>query len=343
MKHARNILVTGGAGYIGSHTVVELVAAGFTPIIVDDFRNSTPKVLTNLEELCGQKIQLYPIDVLNENELNRVFQENDLHGIIHFAAYKAVGESVADPLAYYQNNIGGLTTILKLAQKYEVHNFVFSSSCTVYGEPGSVKEVDENTEIKAATSPYGTTKIMGEQVLQDLFKSNNSFKILNLRYFNPIGAHKSGLIGELPLGKPNNLLPFITQTAIGIQDSLKVFGNDYPTQDGTCIRDFIHVVDLAKAHVKGLEFLLKQTSGTIEAVNIGTGNGVSVKQLIETFERTNNIKITWEYAKRRPGDVVEIYANADKARALLTWESSLTLEDAVRDAWNWEKKLRTND
>lgn len=343
MNRKRNILVTGGAGYIGSHTVVELVEAGFNPIIVDDFRNSTPTVDENLEILCERKIQLYPIDVLNVKELEAVFQDNNIEGIIHFAAYKAVGESVQNPLTYYQNNIGGLTAVLQLAEKYGVYNFVFSSSCTVYGEPGEIKEVNEDTETKAATSPYGTTKIIGEQILHDLFKSNMDFKILNLRYFNPIGAHKSGLIGELPLGKPNNLLPFITQTAIGIQKTLKVFGNDYPTSDGTCVRDFIHVVDLAKAHVKGLEFLLNQQHGRIEAVNIGTGKGVSVKQLIDTFESTNGVKVTWEYAERRPGDVVEIFANADKARTLLSWESSLTLEDAVRDAWNWEKNIRKND
>ncbi len=339
MKNNNAILITGGAGYIGSHTVVELFKAGYYPIIVDDFRNSNKSVIEGLTELMGESPIFYVIDVCDKTALEKLFLHYSFKGIIHFAAYKAVGESVADPLMYYRNNILGLVNVCELALKYNVNNFVFSSSCTVYGEPKELKEVSENTPKSEPNSPYGNTKLIGEQLLLDVQKSNKAFKVINLRYFNPVGAHPSSLIGEFPIGKPNNLLPFVTQTAIGKQESLLVFGNDYPTNDGTCIRDYIHVCDLAMAHVKAMMFLENKTEECIEAVNIGTGTGTSILEVINLFEKVSGVKLNWKFADRRKGDVIEIYANAKKANDLLNWKANYSIEDAILHAWNWEKKL----
>jgi UDP-glucose 4-epimerase len=339
MQGAKYILITGGAGYIGSHTVVELYASGYTPVIVDDFRNSNRIVLDGLKKITGHDLIIHEIDVCDLLSLEEIFKKYPLSGLIHFAAYKAVGESVAEPLKYYRNNLVGLINVLELVQKYELQSFVFSSSCTVYGDPESEVEVNENTPLSKAFSPYGNTKLIGEQIISDVFKSKPDLKMISLRYFNPIGAHPSGLIGEFPIGKPNNLLPFITQTAIGKQHELTVFGNDYPTEDGTCIRDYIHVTDLAKAHVKALELLFNKQKGYNDFINIGTGKGTSVLELITTFEKISGEKLNWKFGPRRPGDVTEIYANVSKSNETLDWKSEFTTEDAVRHAWIWEQKL----
>lgn len=337
---SQHILVTGGAGYIGSHTVVALVEKGYTPIIVDDFRNASEIVLKGLEEILGFQPTVHRVDVCNLDELRAIFHHYSFQGIIHFAAHKAVGESVQKPLKYYQNNLNGLINILLLMEEFKVHNLVFSSSCTVYGEPKDNKEVHEASPKHLPESPYGFTKWIGEQIIEDFFKSAPEFCLMNLRYFNPVGAHHSARIGEFPLGKPNNLLPFITQTAIGKQSCLTVFGNDYPTRDGSCVRDYIHVMDLAEAHVQAIQFLSNQNQGCLEAVNIGTGKGTSVLELIKVFEDVTKQALNVEIGQRRAGDVIEIYANALKASELLHWKSKRSIEDAVRDAWNWELNLK---
>ena len=339
MSGKKYILVTGGAGYIGSHTVVQLVNTGFIPVIVDDLRNANPIVLDGLRAILGFDPIIERIDCCDKAALKGVFQSYPLHGIIHFAADKAVGESVANPLKYYHNNIAGLVNVCELAIAFEVNDVVFSSSCTVYGEPEGIKEVTEEMAGTKAESPYGFTKIIGEHVLKDTQRAFPQLRVINLRYFNPVGAHPSAEIGEFPIGKPNNLLPFITQTAIGKLDRLTIFGNDYPTQDGTCIRDYIHVVDLASAHVAALQFLNQKEGPVLEAINIGTGKGTSVLEMINVFEKVSQHQLKWEFGTRRPGDVIEIYANAEKAEKLLGWKAKLTVEDAVRDAWNWEMKL----
>jgi UDP-glucose 4-epimerase len=336
----KNILVTGGAGYIGSHTVVELISNGYTPIIVDDFRNSNPSIIEGIEKITNQKQVIYRIDICNKEALKVVFQENKIAGIIHFAAYKAVGESVAFPLKYYTNNLVSLTNILECMLDYSVNQLVFSSSCTVYGEPDGIKEVSESSQKAKPSSPYGNSKLISEKIIEDTFVANPHLKTVCLRYFNPVGAHPSGNIGELPNGKPNNLLPFVTQTAMGKHDKLMVFGKDYPTKDGTCIRDYIHVVDLAKAHVKAISFLDNHEKGLNEAINIGTGKGTSVLEIIQKFEEISNQKLNWEFGKRRAGDVVEIFANARKSMELLNWRAELTVDDAIQDAWNWENSLK---
>lgn len=336
----KNILVTGGAGYIGSHTVVELISHGYNPIIVDDFRNSNPSIMEGIEKISGQKQVLYEIDICNIEALKAVFQENKIAGIIHFAAYKAVGESVAFPLKYYTNNLVSLTNILQCMLDFSVNQLVFSSSCTVYGEPDGIKEVSESSQKAKPSSPYGNSKLISENIIEDTFVANPHLKTICLRYFNPVGAHPSGKIGELPNGKPNNLLPFVTQTAIGKHEKLMVFGKDYPTPDGTCIRDYIHVVDLAKAHVKAISFLENQYKGLNEAINIGTGKGTSVLEIIEKFEEISNQKLNWEFGERRAGDVVEIFSNASKSLELLNWRAELTVDDAIKDAWNWENSLK---
>jgi UDP-glucose 4-epimerase len=336
----KNILVTGGAGYIGSHTVVELISNGYTPIIVDDFRNSNPSIIEGIEKITNQKQVIYEIDICNKEALKVVFQENKIAGIIHFAAYKAVGESVAFPLKYYTNNLVSLTNILECMLDYSVNQLVFSSSCTVYGEPDGIKEVSESSQKAKPSSPYGNSKLISEKIIEDTFAANPHLKTVCLRYFNPVGAHPSGSIGELPNGKPNNLLPFVTQTAMGKHDKLMVFGKDYPTPDGTCIRDYIHVVDLAKAHVKAISFLDNHEKGLNEAINIGTGKGTSVLEIIQKFEEISNQKLNWEFGKRRAGDVVEIFANAHKSMELLNWRAELTVDDAIQDAWNWENSLK---
>ncbi len=336
----KKILVTGGAGYIGSHTVVQLIEKGYEPIILDDFRNSSMDVINNLETITGKKISIYSIDCCDAKALEENLADENIDSVIHFAAYKAVGESVEKPLMYYHNNVEGLVNILDWSVKNQVKNFIFSSSCTVYGEPKSQKEVTEDTPTMLANSPYGQTKVIGEQILKDLKNSGISMNVLALRYFNPIGAHASGLIGELPVGRPNNLLPFITQTAVGKFPELTVFGNDYPTPDGTCIRDFIHVVDLADAHVKGIDFLEQTQPTEVEFINVGTGKGSSVLELINTFEEVANMSLPWKFGPRRAGDVVEIFANARKSKEQLKWQAKYTIKDAVKDAWNWELQLK---
>jgi UDP-glucose 4-epimerase len=336
----KNILVTGGAGYIGSHTVVELIHSGYNPIIVDDFRNSDPIILAGIEKITKQKPIIYKIDICNKEALKKIFNENQIDGIIHFAAYKAVGESVAFPLKYYSNNLVSLTNVLECMLEFSVDKMVFSSSCTVYGEPIGIKEVTEDSPKAKPSSPYGNSKLISENIIEDTFVANPRLKTVCLRYFNPVGAHPSGLIGELPQGKPNNLLPFVTQTAMGKHENLTVFGNDYPTQDGTCIRDYIHVVDLAKAHVKAINYLENKSQGLNEAINIGTGKGSSVLEIIQKFEKISNQKLNWQFGERRSGDVVEIFANAKKSFEKLNWKAELTVDDAIKDAWNWEIALK---
>ena len=333
---SKYVLVTGGAGYIGSHTVVSLVENGYTPIILDDFRNANRIVLDGLTKILGFLPEIIEVDVCDDNALRAIFQKYSFEGIIHFAAYKAVGESVQNPLKYYQNNLSGLINILNKMLEFCVKNLVFSSSCTVYGEPKEIKEVSEDSPKNLPTSPYGYTKWIGEQIIEDTFLAHPELCLINLRYFNPVGAHKSSFIGEFPLGRPNNLLPFITQTAAGKQDFLTVFGNDYPTRDGTCIRDYIHVMDLAEAHVKALGFLGDHKKGCLEAVNIGTGKGTSVLEIISCFEEVSRCKLNWSFGPKREGDVVEIFANCDKASNLLGWKAKRSTNDAVIDAWNWE-------
>ena len=330
----KNILVTGGAGYIGSHTVVELFKAGYHPIIVDNFSNTDERLLHGIASITGQKPTLYKGDCCDLSFLTTVFESHALDGAIHFAAYKAVGESVEQPLKYYHNNILSLTNLLSLMAQYKVTQLVFSSSCTVYGQPDELPIREDGPESKAA-SPYGFTKQIGEQILRDFHQAHDSFAIGMLRYFNPIGAHPSGLIGELPFGVPNNLVPFLTQATAGHRQALTVFGADYSTPDGSCIRDFIHVVDVAKAHVKTLNFLFDQSS-CCEAINLGQGVGNSVLEVIHTFEEVNKVKVPYHIGERRMGDIVQIWADASKAKELLDWETELTLADALRDAWNWQ-------
>ena len=328
MKDNRNILVTGGAGFIGSHTVVELINKGFNPVIVDDFRNSDTKVLKGINAIVGQDPIMRFVDVTNKEQLKAVFEEFSFSGIIHFAAYKAVGESVAKPLAYYRNNIDGLLNCLELAEEFKVLNFVFSSSCTVYGEPKGTKIVTELSETQEANSPYGATKQMCERIISDVHKSGSSMRMLNLRYFNPVGAHPSGNIGELPIGRPNNLIPYITQTAAGLLNELTVYGNDYNTNDGTCVRDYIHVVDLAEAHIKGYEWLNNLSEPKTETINVGTGNGTSVLEIIHTFEKVSDESLKWKFGPRREGDIEQIYADTSKAQELIAWKADRTIEDA---------------
>ena len=339
MQKEKYILITGGAGFIGSHTYVELLNSGFTPVIADDFRNANPLVIKNLEQLTGQTVLFSEIDVNDYKSLKRVFEKYDLQGIIHFAAYKAVGESVKEPLKYYENNIGSLIQTLKLAVEFGVTNFVFSSSCTVYSIPDENNQVTEDDAQLRAYSPYGQTKIIGELILDDFYNAYPDFRIMALRYFNPVGAHPSGLIGEYPLGTPNNLLPYITQTGIGKLKSLTVFGNDYNTADGTCIRDYIHVCDLAKAHVKALDYNVENKKGSLEFINVGTGKGHSVLEMIAIFERISNVKLNYTLGPRRAGDIACIYANTDKGKKILKWNSEYSIQDAVQHAWNWEKNL----
>ncbi|MCJ8289171.1 MAG: UDP-glucose 4-epimerase GalE [Crocinitomicaceae bacterium] len=340
MKQNEYILVTGGAGYIGSHTVVELIEDGKTPVIVDDFRNADLKVLSGIEKIVGQSVICHQIDVCDFQAMHAVFEQYSFTGIIHFAAYKAVGESVEEPLKYFDNNLNSLLVCLSLAEEFNVNNFLFSSSCTVYGEPVNSPVVTEESPVLEANSPYGATKQMCERILSDLTKSGSDIRVLNLRYFNPIGAHSSSLIGELPSGEPSNLLPYVTQTAFGILDQLTVYGNNYNTIDGTCVRDYIHVSDLANAHVKGLDWLTQQTGTLNEVINVGTGQGSSVLEIIHTFENVSNIQLNWKFGERRLGDVEQIYADVTKAKKMLNWSAQRTMEDAVRDAWNWEQKRR---
>jgi len=338
-KTQQEIIVTGGAGYIGSHTVVELVEAGYTPVIIDDFRNSKDWIVERIAEITGKKIVCHAVDCTDEKALIAVFKKHATAlGVIHFAAYKAVGESVQKPVMYYQNNINSLCNVINAMQETGIQNLVFSSSCTVYGIPAQ-PEVTEQSDATKANSPYGETKIICEQLIDAVVKSGQVIKATSLRYFNPIGAHASAKIGELPNGVPNNLVPFITQTAIGKRAQLVVHGKDYSTADGTAIRDYIHVVDLAKAHVKAVAWAAKQRHACNERINLGTGKGTSVLEMIETFESTNGLLLNYKLGPRRAGDVEQIYANTDKANKLLKWKCKLTVADALKDAWNWEKTL----
>lgn len=334
----KNILVTGGAGFIGSHTVVELLQSGYNPVIVDDFRNSKKSVLDGLEKITNKKVRCYEYDYTDATKLVEVIKKESIDGVIHFAAYKAVGESVKEPLKYYENNVVGLVKLLEILEQLGISNIVFSSSCTVYGESDTLP-ITEHTPLKPAESPYGATKQMGEVVLKTTTAASNTMKSIALRYFNPVGAHPSAHISELPLGPPSILVPFITQAVAGIRDKLTVFGNDYETPDGTCVRDYIHVVDLARAHISALEYIDSQTSGFFDVFNIGTGKGSSVLEVITTFEQVSGKKVPYEIGARRAGDVVTSYANADKAMKLLKWKAQYNLSDALRDAWRWQEKI----
>lgn len=337
-------MVTGGAGYIGSHTVVELVEAGYEPVIIDNFSNSEESALEGIAAILGRDIPCHRIDCTDVEALRQVFkQEQNIQGVIHFAAYKAVGESVEEPLKYYHNNVGSLVTLLQVMNEYKVYNLVFSSSCTVYGIPEQLP-VTEETPVQKANSPYGNTKKVCEEILTDLANSgNSSIKATALRYFNPIGAHPSAKIGELPLGVPNNLVPFITQTAAGIRKELTVFGEDYDTPDGTCIRDFIHVVDLAKAHVVAVERLLQGKAQSIEFFNVGTGTGYSVLEAISAFEKASGQKLNYKIGPRRAGDVPKIYADVTKSTKELGFKTTSTLEEAMKSAWDWQLTLQKTE
>ena len=336
MNTERHILVTGGAGYIGSHTVIELLDAGYTPVIADDMRNAHPVILKGVKEITGQEILHYSIDITDQSALDHLIKKYKFVGIIHFAANKAVGESVADPLMYYRNNIGGLVSVLECAQKNQVKNIVFSSSCTVYGDPGEQKEVDEKTPLVKANSPYGNTKLIGEQILHDLSLSDPNFKIMSLRYFNPVGAHPRGRIGEDPRGLPNNLMPYVAQVAVGQRPHLNVFGKDYDTPDGTGVRDYIHVCDLAEGHVAALRYLFdRQQSLT---VNLGTGQGQSVLQMVAAFEAASGQPLPCRIEPRRPGDIAECWAEPTLARAELGWQAERGLEQMMVDTWRWQSQ-----
>lgn len=340
MSQKQYILVTGGAGYIGSHTVVALHEQGYIPVIVDDYRNSTKQVIPNLSRIIGYTPEHVVVDICDIQALRKqVFEQYQFSGIIHFAADKAVGESVQKPLKYYRNNLTSLINCIDLCEEFSVPFFVFSSSCTVYGVPDEIP-VNEGTQIKEANSPYGATKQIGERIIQDVHLSGSKIRFIALRYFNPVGAHPSALIGELPLGIPNNLLPFITQTGAGIRDQLTVHGTDYPTVDGSCIRDYIHVLDLADAHCKALKFLENVSEPLVEFVNVGTGKGTSVLEMVSCFESVSGKQLNWRVGPRRPGDVPEIFANTSKAERVLNWKSKYSVEEAVRDAWHWELNLR---
>lgn len=337
------ILVTGGCGYIGSHTIVDLVENGYDVISVDNNSRSSPNVLLGIEQITGKKIKNYKVDLCNFDDTFAIFQENrDISGIIHFAAYKSVGESVHKPLLYFENNLDSLINLLKCVQEFKTPWFVFSSSCSVYGNPDEIP-VTEKTVPKPAESPYGYTKQMGEQIVNEFVKSSGMHAIL-LRYFNPGGAHPSALIGEMPLGKPENLIPAITQTAIGRIPKLIVYGDDYPTRDGSCIRDYIHICDLAHAHTLSLKYLQDgRNSGNCEVFNLGSGNGVTVLEAIHAFEKANNVKLNYEIGPRRPGDVIAVYANNDLAKKVLGWELNYSLEDMMASAWKWEKRLKADE
>lgn len=327
------ILVTGGAGYIGSHTVVELLNEDYEVIIVDDFSNSHPTVLDRIKELSGKDFRFYEMNLLDKNALNTVFEENNIEAVIHFAGFKAVGESVAEPLMYYHNNITGTLYLLEVMKNHDVKNIVFSSSATVYGMDNEAP-FSEGLPT-SSTNPYGRTKLFIEHIIKDMFVSDQDWSGVLLRYFNPIGAHESGRIGEDPNDIPNNLMPYITQVAVRKLDSLSVFGNDYDTHDGTGVRDYIHVLDLAQGHLRALDYALENKG--VEAVNLGTGEGYSVLDVVHAFENANAIDIPYNIVERRPGDIAVGYADPTKAKDLLHWEAKYNLEDMCRTSWNWQK------
>lgn len=339
----KKIMVTGGCGYIGAHTIVDLIQNGYEVISIDNNSKSSPDILNGVEKITGKKIKNYTVDLCVLDDTHAVFQENPgITGIIHFAAYKAVGESVEKPLLYFENNLLSLINILKCAETFAVPHFVFSSSCTVYGNPDSIP-VTETTATKEAESPYGFTKQMGEQIVRETVKSNGIQSIL-LRYFNPVGSHPSIEIGEIPLGRPANLVPAITQTAIGKLPQMQVFGTDYPTRDGSCLRDFIHVCDIAHAHTLALNYLIEgRNESNCDIFNLGTGNGYTVLEVIQAFERVSGEKLNYVVSERRPGDVIAIYANNEKARQLLGWHPEYNLDDMMQTAWAWEQKIKSSN
>lgn len=329
-----NILLAGGAGYIGSHTALELLNSGYSVIVADNYSNSCPEAIKRVEKITGKSVKTYELDITNSGKLDKVFQDNKIDAVIHFAGLKAVGESVTEPVKYYRNNIDTTLTLLETMKKHDVKNIIFSSSATVYGAENSVP-YKEDMKRGTCTNPYGWTKAMMEQIFEDTANADGRLSVVILRYFNPIGAHDSGLIGEDPQGIPNNLMPYISQVAVGKLKQLTVYGNDYPTPDGTCRRDYIHVVDLAKGHVKAIEYVM-QNSG-VEIFNLGTGIPYSVTEIVTAFEHVNNLKINYVYGKRRDGDLPDCYANADKALQVLGWKTEKSLEDMCRDSWNWQK------
>ena len=337
------ILVTGGCGYIGSHTIVDLVNNGYEVISVDNNSRSNPVILKGVEQITGHRIKNYKVDLCNFDDTYAIFQENnDIRGIIHFAAYKSVSESVQKPLMYFENNLDSLINLLKCVQEFAIPYFVFSSSCTVYGNPNEIP-VTEQSPFKPAASPYGCTKQMGEQIVNELMKNSVTQAIL-LRYFNPAGAHPSVSIGELPVGKPENLVPVITQTAIGRISKMMVHGSDYPTRDGSCIRDYIHVCDLAHAHTLSLQYLeAGRNTESCEIFNLGSGRGISVLEAIHAFETATAVKLNYEIGPRRPGDVVAVYANNDLAKKALGWEQQFSLTDIMTSAWKWELRLKADE
>jgi len=335
----RKVLVTGGLGYIGSHTVVELQEAGYEVLIIDDLSNADLKVLAQIEKITGTLPHFEQIDLREKGKVTDFFNRNKVDGIIHFAASKAVGESVVNPLLYYENNLNSLIYLLQQCESHSIRSFIFSSSCTVYGEPDSLP-ITENAPVKQAISPYGNTKQISEEIIFDTCTAG-LLQAISLRYFNPIGAHESGEIGELPKGTPQNLVPFITQTAAGLRRQLSVFGNDYPTPDGSCIRDYIHVVDLAKAHVIAMQRLFsEENQSNYEVFNLGTGKGSSVLEVVHAFENITGEKLNYKVVDRRPGDVIEVYADTTRANEVLGWKTEKTMEEALASAWEWEKKVR---
>ncbi|WP_329904737.1 UDP-glucose 4-epimerase GalE [Porphyromonas pogonae] len=341
----QTILVTGGTGYIGSHTTVELQQSGYNVIIIDNLSNSSADVINGIEAITGIRPKFYEGDCNDEKTIERIFTENPgIAGVIHFAASKAVGESVQKPLLYYKNNILSLIVLLEAMQRHGTQGIVFSSSCTVYGQP-EVLPVTEDAPIQEAISPYGNTKQINEEIIRDTIHAGVNFKAILLRYFNPIGAHPSALIGELPLGVPQNLIPYLTQTAAGIRAELSVFGDDYNTPDGSCIRDYINVVDLAKAHVIAIQRMLdeKKQSDALEVFNVGTGRGVSVLELINTFEEVTGVKVPHKIVARREGDIEQVWADPTKANSVLGWKAQETLGDTLRSAWKWQKKISRMD
>lgn len=338
----QTILVTGGTGFIGSHTTVELQNAGYNVVIVDNLSNSQANVVDGIEKITGIRPAFEEADCCDFAAMERIFNKYpNIEGIIHFAASKAVGESVEKPLMYYRNNFVSLINLLELMPKYNVKGIIFSSSCTVYGQPDPENlPVTEDAPIKPAESPYGNTKQVNEEIIRDYINSGADIKAILLRYFNPIGSHPSAIIGEMPNGVPQNLIPYVTQTAMGIREQLKVFGNDYDTVDGTCIRDYIYVVDLAKAHVKAMTRVLDTDSDKLEVFNVGTGTGVTTKQIVDAFEKSTGVKLNWTFAPRRSGDIEKVWANPAKANNVLGWKAETSLEDTLKSAWNWQVKLR---
>ncbi|MBR5370797.1 MAG: UDP-glucose 4-epimerase GalE [Oscillospiraceae bacterium] len=330
-----NILLAGGAGYIGSHTAAALLDAGYDVVIADNFVNSSPKSVERVEQITGKQIVLYEADVRDADAMKRIFREQKIDAVIHFAGLKAVGESVQKPIMYYRKNLDTVLSLLDAMQETGVNNIIFSSSATVYGEKNPIPYL-ETMPRGACTNPYSWTKSMTEQILEDAAKADPELSVILLRYFNPIGAHPSGMIGEDPQGIPNNLMPYVTQVAVGKRECLTIFGNDYPTPDGTCRRDYIHVVDLARGHVKAIDYIMQHKG--VAVFNLGTGIPYSVTEIVETFERVNGVKVNHVYGPRRAGDLPEFYANSDKAREVLGWQTEKTLDDMCRDSWNWQKQ-----